>query len=77
MLLMGNLTLSMAIFNRKLYPNSQRVHLLDTSAAKNETGLGDGDLLGDFKCVTAHRAKPTSEYNTAAADRTPTIKVFK
>ncbi len=40
-------------------------------------GLEDGDLLGDFQGVTAHRAKPTTEYSTASADRTPTLKVFK
>eukprot|EP00434_Breviolum_minutum_P040216 symbB.v1.2.035733.t1/scaffold4875.1/size33575/4 len=40
-------------------------------------GLEDGDLLGDFQGVTAHRAKPTTEYSTCSADRTPTLKVFK
>lgn len=35
------------------------------------------EIHGRFKEVTAHRAKPTSEYNTAGADRTPISKVFK
>lgn len=57
------------------YQEMDRIGNLESK--ERDAGLGDGDLMGDFKEVTAHRAKPTSEYNTAGADRTPISKVFK